>query len=455
MRTVLKRLFELTLRIFFRRIEVEGLANIPQAAPVIFVLNHPSGLVDPLFILCLAPRPVSFLAKSTLFEMPVISWFVRGFGSIPVYRRRDEGVDPAQNRKTFSAAGALLGRGGTLAIFPEGTSHSDPRLRPFKTGAARIALGAATTRDDSEPLCIVPASLHYTAKAIFRSAALLTFGSPIEVKKVPLAEDGDPPHSPVRELTSQIEKALSELTLQADSREALDLVERAERIFRPGDSGDEGALGEHLRMRQRFLEGYELLRKSAPVRLEIVEWRIARFEAELAEAGVDLASVEVKPAISAKLAGRALGSFVMAALLFPAAFAGTLIHYPVYRLVGFLSARLSRGENDVVATIKLLGALFIFPLTWIFAAAAVDWRWGIRAAIVAGAAAPLTGWAALVFWERSASWGTALRGAGHAVFGTFARKRLLIARRRIRSEIQELGELSEKLVRPVAESEGS
>ena len=60
MRGAVVALLRFTLRIFFRRVETEGLERVPRTAPFMFVLNHPNSLVDPVFILCLAPRPVSF-----------------------------------------------------------------------------------------------------------------------------------------------------------------------------------------------------------------------------------------------------------------------------------------------------------------------------------------------------------------------------------------------------------
>src|SRR5437899_12638270 len=143
MRTLVRAVFGLVLRVFFRRIEVSGSAHVPARGPVMFVLNHPNGLVDPAFLLCLAPRRVSFLAKAPLFRMPIIGSIVRAVEAIPVHRRQDAGADLRKNAETFEAAQAVLVRGGTIAIFPEGTSHSDPKLRPLKTGTARIALGAA------------------------------------------------------------------------------------------------------------------------------------------------------------------------------------------------------------------------------------------------------------------------------------------------------------------------
>src|SRR3712207_4787653 len=158
------------LRLFFRRIETSGAGRVEPDAPLVFVLNHPNGLIDPALAFCALPRRVSFLAKSTLFRLPVVGWLMRVVDALPVYRRVDEGEDMKRNAETFRACRELLRRGGSIALFPEGVSHDSTRLLPLKTGAARIALGAVSLRDEHDegsqelPLKIVPVGLYYTSK---------------------------------------------------------------------------------------------------------------------------------------------------------------------------------------------------------------------------------------------------------------------------------------------------
>src|SRR5258705_7092758 len=125
--------------------------------------------------------------------MPVIGFFCRAFDAIPVHRRQDAGSDPSQNRETFDTARAVLARGGAIAIFPEGASHSDPKLRPLKTGAARIAFGAAGGLVESSPIWIVPAGLYYPAKRTLPSPGLLYFREPFAVEPGALAPGPEPP----------------------------------------------------------------------------------------------------------------------------------------------------------------------------------------------------------------------------------------------------------------------
>src|SRR5687768_15489379 len=276
-RRIIVAILRFAMRIYFRHVEVVGLEHVPRKSPVIFVLNHPNALVDPAFLLCLAPRRVSFLAKSPLFRMPILGFFVRALDCLPVYRHQDEGEDVSKNRDMFVAARSLLARGGTIGICPEGVSRDEPRLRPIKTGASRLPLGAVSTVEANTagldlhasplaiatpaglpgrgPRCaagsyktqipcadlkIVPARLYYTSKTKFHSAVLLYFGKPIEVVPVELEPDGNPPRAAVRDLSKTIECALREVILDAEHEEALQTISRAERIF-SSDTDQEGS----------------------------------------------------------------------------------------------------------------------------------------------------------------------------------------------------------------------
>jgi len=441
-RAFFRALFSVVLRIFFRRIEVSGLEHVPAQGPVLFVLNHPNGLVDPAFLLCLAPRRVSLLAKAPLFRMPVIGSFCRAFDAIPVHRRQDEGFDPAQNRETFETARTVLAREGAIAIFPEGASHSDPQLRPLRTGAARIALGAAAMLAGPTPLRIVPAGLYYRAKRTFRSAALLHFAEPLLVAPVRLASGEEPPAGPVRELTARIERALAEVTLQAEQTEVHALVERAQRIFTAQDDPPETppTLREEFDLRRRFLAGYRVARIHWPDRFTALAQRIDRYEAALAAAGrLDPRQVAPRSFTLGRVVRYTAKALLLVLLLLPAAAVGVVVHYPAYRAVGFVATGLARGAEDALASVKVLAAMLLFPLTWTGAAMAM-WLWrGIDAALLTVVLLPLTAYAALVLVERLDRVLGAARALGLFLFKRWAFLRMLAERKAIQEEILALG----------------
>ena len=441
MRAFFRALFGLILRVFFRRIEVSGVERVPAHGPVIFVLNHPSGLIDPAFLLCLAPRRVSFLAKAPLFRMPIIGFFCRSFEAIPVYRRQDAGSDPSQNRETFETARAVLARGGAIGIFPEGTSHSDPKLRPLKTGAARIALGAAAALGDGPPLVIVPTGLYYRSKRTFRSAALLYYGEPFGVDPVPLRPGEEPPAELVHELTGKIQDALAAVTLQAGQEEVHGLVERAQRIVSAQDETPAAppSLTDEFTLRRRLLAGYEMVRAQWPERLAAIATRIDRYEAALAAAGLDARQLAAGRYTLARVARYSAKAVLVLLVLLPAALIGVVLNYPAYRVVGFVATGMAKGAEDALASIKVLAAMLLFPLTWAIVAVLIGMTQGVEAGVIALIVAPLLAYAALIFFERLDRIIGGARALTLFAFRRWAFLRLLAERHAIRDEIIALG----------------
>ena len=198
--------------VFFREVRVEELARL-RAAPGsrLLVAHHVNSLVDPLLIFAFVPGPPRFLAKSTLWQHPVVAPLVILSDALPVFRHQD-GVDVGRNIDTFARAREILGLGGSVALFPEGRSHSEPRPLPLKTGAARIAL-AAVTEGHAGGLRIVPIGIVYEDKGRFRSRVVLRVGEPIDPGPEAAAY-GSEGRAAVRALTARIAAGLDEATPQ-------------------------------------------------------------------------------------------------------------------------------------------------------------------------------------------------------------------------------------------------
>ena len=435
-RRIIVALVRLALRIYFKRIEVTGLEHVPLDRPVIFVLNHPNALVDPVFLLCLAPRRVSFLAKAPLFRMPVIGYLVRALDSLPVYRRQDEGQEVSKNQETFIAARKLLAGGGTIGICPEGVSHDDPGLKPIKTGASRISLAAVATGEVTD-LQIVPAGLYYTSKTSFRSSALLYFGKAIAVPTVPMDADGIPPRDAVREFSARIERTLRDVIIDAEHEEALQTITRAERIFSADTEATE-SLTDELQLQQRFIKAYSDLQQTQPDRLRRLEVRMIRFEEELNQVKVgpeELAAPQSTQHVFTHITKRTIQFLLM---LGPAAL-GTVAHFPAYQLGGYLATKLSGESEDVISTFKIISAMLLFPLTWIAIAVVFYVFVGWIAAVGALVVIPLSGYLAILFFEELDK---SLGSLRVLMFFLTRRRyfvRLLAERKAIRNEILSLG----------------
>jgi 1-acyl-sn-glycerol-3-phosphate acyltransferase len=125
------------LRVWTKR-TWSGQANIPPAGGVIIVANHLSQF-DPLviahYVFDLGRWP-QFLAKASIWKVPVLGYLLTRTWQIPVQRGS---VEAARSLDSLIEA---LHRGGSVIIYPEGTTTREPDLWPMrgKTGAARLAL---------------------------------------------------------------------------------------------------------------------------------------------------------------------------------------------------------------------------------------------------------------------------------------------------------------------------
>jgi 1-acyl-sn-glycerol-3-phosphate acyltransferase len=111
--------------------------KVPQTGGVIFVANHISN-ADPLAVgqfLALSGRWPRFLAKASVFRIPVIGRIIAACGQIPVERGSE------RSKEALVAAAQAIEQGRALVIYPEGTITYDPDLWPMKgkSGAARLA----------------------------------------------------------------------------------------------------------------------------------------------------------------------------------------------------------------------------------------------------------------------------------------------------------------------------
>ena len=121
---------------------VTGEENLPTEGGFLLVSNHLSN-VDPLCLCWYFMKrntAVRFLAKKSMFSVPVFGWIIKGMGLIPVNRDSNPSAVLAPTREALTA-------GEVVGIYPEGTLTRDPDQWPmeFKSGAARLALDTGVT----------------------------------------------------------------------------------------------------------------------------------------------------------------------------------------------------------------------------------------------------------------------------------------------------------------------
>lgn len=117
-------------------ISFEGQENIPGEGSFLAAGNHRAG-IDPFLIALGMRRPMAFLAKDSLFRIPIVRTMLRWVNATPINRE-------GSPKEVMDRTVALLKEGRLpTTIFPEGTRNltTEP-LIPFKSGAALLAIEA-------------------------------------------------------------------------------------------------------------------------------------------------------------------------------------------------------------------------------------------------------------------------------------------------------------------------
>jgi glycerol-3-phosphate O-acyltransferase/dihydroxyacetone phosphate acyltransferase len=341
------------------------------AGPVLLVANHPNSLLDPTLVVAAGARPVRFLAKAPLFADRKIGWLVKAAGAIPVYRKADDPALMSKNEDTFSAAFDALASGAVVGIFPEGISHSDSSIAPLRTGAARIALGAAQRLGRALP--IVPVGLSFRAKEIFRSDAYVVRGFPLGWGD--LFTRGPDDAEAVRELTARIDAAIRGVTVNLHTWEDQPVVECALRIWEAAQrtpSRDAERLS-RLEFTTRTLENVRLT--NDPVGTALVA-DVRRHDRRLRWLGLRPSDLVADVGTDRAVAWAARRLHLLLPLGMLLAVTGAVLFWVPYQLTGIIVTRL-RLRQDVQSTWKLLiGAvlylIWLIALAW-FIGATLGW----------------------------------------------------------------------------------
>jgi 1-acyl-sn-glycerol-3-phosphate acyltransferase len=130
-------------------LQTENLERLDPGKRYILVANHYSYLDIPCILAAVSSQPIRFLAKVSLFKIPIFGWAMGRAGFIPIDRK---------NRRTavksFDMAADRIRKGNTIVIFPEEGRTRDREMKPFQRGAFLLAIRSQKT--------IVPLALDST-----------------------------------------------------------------------------------------------------------------------------------------------------------------------------------------------------------------------------------------------------------------------------------------------------
>ncbi len=419
---LLRAITGIALRWFYRDVSVRNADRIPKGTtPLLLAVNHPNALVDALLIGWILPRRLTITAKATLFENPVLGWFLRTTGAVPLRRASDERrrvsaivsspeqqsakeLDHARNAEAFRAILNRLEQGGAVLIFPEGKSHDEPALAPLRTGPARIAL-QARHEGRVRSLAIVPIGLIFEQKEAPRSRVLVDVGEPLDVEQWTAAVGST---ASADTLTEEINRRLRDVTLNYTTADEAVLTRDLAQVFvslldDPRSIGRQRPLEDEIEVERRLTQARRLLEnthtdQAVRERAERFLDRLGAFERTLCaeRIAVDEVAIPVSRQHGAWFAFREGG---LLALLGPVALWGRMNHWLPFRLARMLGERDMTSRDQPAMRTILAGIVFVL-LFYVLATAVIAQLVGGVPAVLYLVSLPITADVDLRFSER-------------------------------------------------------
>jgi 1-acyl-sn-glycerol-3-phosphate acyltransferase len=149
------------------RVTYHGLEHLEGLGPCIYVSNHQSN-VDIWALIRILPLSTRFVAKESLFHVPILGWAMAAAGFVPI----DRGNHNKAIQSLGRAARAIRG-GRSLVLFPEGTRSRSGELAPFKKGPFHLALQVGVP--------VVPVAVKGSGRVLPPHSIRVTPG-PVEVR---------------------------------------------------------------------------------------------------------------------------------------------------------------------------------------------------------------------------------------------------------------------------------
>ncbi len=197
-RRTVHELSRVLVRIFFAvpprwRQRIEGLEHVDRSRPYVIVLNH-NTVVD-IPALYYLPLNFRWVSKREVFRVPFFGQFLVLHGDICI----DRGRASEAMAQLLREGGKWLGRGASVAIFPEGTRSKDGEIRRFKVGAFLLA------KELGVP--ILPVVMDGT-RTLMRPNLLFNWGNRIRIRVLPPVSADEVAASEVHELMERTHAAM-------------------------------------------------------------------------------------------------------------------------------------------------------------------------------------------------------------------------------------------------------
>ncbi len=215
-----KLFIKITLQFYSKRIIVKGRKKVPRKGAVLFAINHPNALIDPLLVTSNNPRENHYLVRADVFKKPLIRKALASLNLMPIYRIRDGIKQLSNNEEIFEKCFEIFKKKQTLFIFPQGGHSRQRTIQPLSKGFTRIVFGALEKYPDLD-ISVVPVGVTYQNSATFPCKASIYYGDAINSREI---FEKNPKAKSINILKNEVSEQLKKLTVHIPNDENYDTV---------------------------------------------------------------------------------------------------------------------------------------------------------------------------------------------------------------------------------------
>ncbi|KAK4688147.1 hypothetical protein P7C73_g1970, partial [Tremellales sp. Uapishka_1] len=370
---------------FFRKIEVFGEENVPTEGPIIFACSHANMAIDPAVLSSTMPHGLSvhYWVKDSLFSNPAVGALLRNAGNI------------------------VLALGESIGVFPEGTSHTEPRMIALKDGVSWTALEYLRylqgTEENGGPksgtkAVIVPVGIAYVNKNKYRSRVAVHYGEPItmdDYQEEFMSEADGADKSAVKRLTRRVDFEIRKFTVNSPDWDTAFAASMARELL--WEEEEDLALADYVDVTQTLVD---LFSTSSIESIESLKNLLVTYHKLLISSRLSNTALTrlplpqtLDPTHKTSLPNRFSTLFYLlrdsltSMLRLPFFLIPMLIHLPIY-VVGILGGHLAVDEIETQAQTKVTFGIILSFLTYpvlFFTLWAIFKQFTLGFAIAAGA----------------------------------------------------------------------
>lgn len=419
---LIRFIFRITNKFYFKTLQVRGLENIPKAGPVFIVANHPSAFMDPLVIATITNRPLHILGKGVLFQNNLLKWFLPKCNIIPIFRSHETPSETGKNKDVFLQCYKHFEKDGALLAFPEGISLTERKIKKIQSGTARICLGAEAENNYVLDIKIITIGLNFSNPHKFQSDLFVNIDTPINVSDYYELYKKDT-FKGAHALTDEIKKRLETQVVAIQDSEVDKFVSNIELIYKAQilqDLGHSPKIMEHdFNTTKAISDSVHYFLERDPQRVESIKTKIDSYLNELEK--LSLNDGLIKDVEKSTPFFDSLKSLFFLIIGFPIFVFGFINNFLPFRIPGWSAGAIAK-KPEFHGSIAYSMGTFTFILFYTLQIVTVfklthDWRIVLAYSLLL----PITGLLAFYYFKRF----TTIRG-NWKIFSMFYKKTNLI-----------------------------